>query len=40
MHSSPAVRGMGGSARKTGGKRFSIDLNPEKANDELINFLE
>ena len=36
----PAVAGMGNSARRPGSKNYSMDLQANKANDDLINFLE
>lgn len=35
-----AVAGMGQSGRKPGSKNYSIDMNANKANEDLINFLE
>ena len=37
--SKPAVLGMG-SSRKPGSKNYSLDTNANKANEDLINFLE
>jgi hypothetical protein len=36
----PAVASMGGTARRPGSKNYSMDLSANKANDDLINFLE
>ena len=35
-----AVAGMGHSGRKPGSKNYSMDMNANKANEDLINFLE
>lgn len=36
----PAVAGMGASHRRPGSQKYSMDLSANKANEDLINFLE
>ena len=40
FHSSPAVKGMGQTPKKQRGRNISMDMNSNKGNEDLVNFLE